>query len=204
MNVIQRATQHQHLSHDGTTEMYSRVNGIIPVETARSMVQMAIKDVQNPNVAGVARWIVRDLVDENMSPFAAIMSEVQAIENFVIQRIRYTRDPYGVELVYSPSRVVDFISRYTRWAEDCDTQALLILTFFLAIGRQARLVIAGFHEKGIYTHVFCEVFVPSEGEMPARWVIVDPSTGKNVAKMASSIKTSLRFYPSGKIEPLDT
>ena len=159
--------------------------------------------MQNPNVAGVARWIVRDIVDENMSPFAAVMSEIQAIENFVIQRIRYTRDPYGVELVYSPSRVVDLMSRYTRWAEDCDTQALLIFTFFLAIGRQARITIAGFHGAGIYTHVFCEVFVPSEGEMPSRWVIVDPSTGKNVAKMAQAIKTSMRFYPSGKIESLN-
>lgn len=197
----QRASQRSQLAHDGMIERFTVVDGVVPVETAMEMVNIACKDVRDPNVAGAARWIVRDLVDENVNPFIAIMSEIQAIFNWMNLFLRYTRDPIGVELVYSAKRILDFIGRYGRWAEDCDSQALLIMTFFMAIGRKTRMTIAGFKRQGIYTHVFAEVYVPSfDASIPGRWLIVDPSTASNVGKMASGIITGLSFYPDGKVE----
>lgn len=175
------------------------VSGIYPPETARRIVQGAVDAVKKPEVADMARRIVCDLVDENLSPFFAIMSEVQAVYNIAITKMRYTRDPHGVELVYGAEYIVKQWNQGKKWAEDCDTYASLLMAFFLAIGRHARVTIVSFTqgEPNRFEHVFVEVFVPADQKMmiPGRWVVVDPSTGPHVRKMISQIKHAQHFYP---------
>jgi transglutaminase-like putative cysteine protease len=176
----------------------SYIPGIIPPQTAQKMVQLALQAVVDPEVAGLARWLVKDLVDEVKHPFAAVYSEVQAIYHWVRNHVRYTRDPIGVELVYTPQQLVQLIQQYGSWSEDCDTQMLLIYTLLLAIGRRARITIAGFNDQqpGVYTHVFIEVlFPPVPGYTKARWVSIDPTTEGSTDSMLKKIKTKLHFSP---------
>lgn len=175
------------------------VQGIYPPETARRIVQGAVDAVKKPEVADMARRIVRDIVDENLSPFFAILSEIQAVYNIAIVKMRYTRDPHGVELVYGAEYIVKQWNQGKKWAEDCDTYASLLMAFFLAIGRHARVTIVSFTQgdPNRFEHVFVEVFLPGDAErmIPGRWVVVDPSTGPHVRKMISQIKHAQHFYP---------
>lgn len=174
-------------------------DNVIPVETAAKIVQMAQESLKNPKVSETARNVVRDLIDENASPFFAVLSEIQAVYNIMTEKIRYTRDPHGVELVYGPEFVLEEWLKGKRWADDCDTYATLLMAFFMAIGRFARVVIVSFQEQAPeqFEHVFVEVFLPGDPirEIPGRWVTVDPSTGPHVRKMISRIKHWRYFYP---------
>jgi hypothetical protein len=177
----------------------SYVKGIYPPETARRIVQGAVEAVRKPEVADLARRIVRGIVDENASPFFAVLSEIQAVYNIAAVKMRYTRDPHGVELVYGAEYIVKQWNQGQKWAEDCDTYASLLMAFFLAIGRHARVTIVSFtpDEPQRFEHVFVEVFLPPDPErmIPSRWVVVDPSTGPSVRKMISQIKHAQHFYP---------
>jgi len=169
---------------------------ILPPETAKKMVQVALMAVVDPKISSFARYLVRELADENYHPFASVYSEIQAVYNWVKGHVRYTRDPIGVELVYSPQMLLKLIEQYGSWSEDCDTQLLLMFTLLLALGRDVRMTIAGFDEPGIYTHVFIEVYMPPvPGYIPARWVVVDPSTDGKTLEMTRAIKTFLHFSP---------
>lgn len=169
---------------------------IYPPETAQRMVEVALKAVVDPNISSFARLLVRQLVDENYHPFAAAYSEINAVYNWVKGHVRYTRDPIGVELVYSPQALLALIKKYGSWGEDCDTQLLLMFTLLLSLGRDVRMTIAGFDEPGVYTHVFIEVLMPPvDGYIPARWVVVDPSTDGKTTEMTRAIKTYLHFTP---------
>lgn len=175
------------------------VQGIYPPETARKIVLSAMEAVKKPEVVDMARRIVRDIVDENMSPFFAVLSEIQAVYNIAITKMRYTRDPHGVELVYGAEYIVKEWNKGKKWAEDCDTYATLLMSFFLAIGRHARVTIVSFTptEPQRFEHVFVEVFLPGDPVrmIPGRWVIVDPSTGPHVRDMISKITHAEHFYP---------
>lgn len=175
------------------------VQGIYPPETARRIVASAMEAVKKPEVVDMARRIVRGIVDENTSPFFAILSEIQAVYNIAITKMRYTRDPHGVELVYGAEYIVREWNKGNTWAEDCDTYATLLMSFFLAIGRHARVTIASFtpEDPQRYEHVFVEVFLPGDPVrmIPGRWVVVDPSTGPHVRDMITKITHADHFYP---------
>lgn len=172
---------------------------IVPPETARRIADMAAEGAKDVRVAHLARSLVRNLVDENADPFLAVLSEVQAVHNFAFQKLRYTRDPHGVELVYSPQAVAAAIEQQGRWAEDCDSYAAFVAALLLALGRRVRITIASFVEGNPYnfSHVFAEVWLPASTRIafPGRWVVVDPSIGGTVRRMCAEIKHSAHFYP---------
>ncbi len=172
---------------------------IVPPDTARRLAQMAEAGGKDVRVAHLARSLVRNLVDENVEPFLAVLSEIQAIHNFTFERLRYTRDPQGVELVYSPQVVAAAIEQGGRFAEDCDTYAAFVAAMLLALGRKTRITIASFVEGNPFhfSHVFAEVWLPASPRFafPGRWVVVDPSIGGAVRRMCAEIKHAVHFYP---------
>lgn len=173
--------------------------GIVPPQTARKIADLAREGAKDLRVSHLARDTVRNLVDENTDPFLAVMSEIQAFHNLVFQKMRYTRDPQGVELVYSPQATVREWDTEGRWAEDCDSYAAILAALFLAVGRKARITIASFVADNPYhfSHVFVEVWTPASPRFafPGRWVVVDPSIGSSVRRMCAEIKHALHFYP---------
>lgn len=177
---------------------YDYRNGFLPPDTAAEIVLRAQDDLKNPAVLNGIRVFIRWVIDERISLYDCVISESLAVENFVRDRVRYTRDPIGVELVYSLSRTGDLWTSFLRWAEDCDTQAQLVFTMLLAIGRMSRMVIAGFDQDQPenFSHIFTEVLTPPINEYKSRWLIVDPSLSpQTTIQMASDIRHAMVFYP---------
>ncbi|NIV13394.1 MAG: hypothetical protein GWN62_19550, partial [Aliifodinibius sp.] len=52
------------------------------------MIKLAQAAIVDPEVAGMARFLTKDLIDEQDSPFAAVMSEIQTIYNWVTAKVR--------------------------------------------------------------------------------------------------------------------
>lgn len=174
--------------------------GIVPPQTAEKIVQLALESLKDPVVFHTAREIVSHLEDENtVGYFLAQYSEIQAIFHYIKSRMRYTRDPIGIELVYGPSEIVRQWKSGGRWSEDCDSYATVLMAFFMAIGRQPRVTIVSFDPNAPehFEHVFVEVMLPGDPtrNIPGRWVAVDPSTHPHTDDMLKSIKHARFFYP---------
>lgn len=173
---------------------------ILPPETAEKIMRMALLSVQSPIVVNTARWLVRNLIDDNQHAYASIVSEINVIYQFVQNHVRYTLDPVGVELVYSPEQLLQKIYEFGAWAEDCDSQLFLTLSLLLALGRSCRISIVSFEESmpEYYTHIFIEVLLPPfhSLKIAPRWVVVDPSTRQKVDEMLKHIKHVHHVYPN--------
>jgi hypothetical protein len=173
--------------------------GTIPPDTATKIVQLAKDSLRDPVVFHTAREIVSHLIEENQSPFLAHLSEIQAIYHLVANKMRYTRDPLGIELVYGPSEIVRQWKKMGRWSEDCDGYATVLMAFFMSIGRACRTTIVSFDpgNPDRFEHVFVEVLVPGDYKerIPERWITVDPSTAPHTDAMLKNIKYAQFYYP---------
>lgn len=96
---------------------------------------------------------VRDLAE---SIIAAVdgkdfRGEVQAIQDWVKNNIRYTRDPIYVETLKLPAALLEARQG------DCDDQATLVAALLMSIGFKARFVAIGTNAIGQFDHVYTEV-----------------------------------------------
>lgn len=180
------------------------IPGILPPDTAREMMRLALDALQDPAIVEVAKRIVLHVAPDYEGAKASALSEATAIYNFVQSRIRYTKDPERVELIYTVPKIKQMWEKHGRWSGDCDDMALVTLTLTMAIGLKTRLSIASFpRQQGtqwyypyeFYSHVFVENFIPALG-----WRVNDPSLGPKVWHMAKKAIQVMHFYPSGQVE----
>lgn len=76
-------------------------------------------------------------------------AEAAAVQDWVRQHIRYTRDVLGVETLQTPA----YLLRVR--AGDCDDHSMLVAALLESIGHPTRFVAIG-ARPGVYSHVFCE------------------------------------------------
>jgi hypothetical protein len=90
----------------------------------------------------------------------------EAIYTFCRDHIKYVFDPYLVEYVEAPRRILE------KRIGDCDSVTPLCVAMWEAIGLKAQFVtIKADHERpDEYSHVYCRVEVPHEG-----WIVGDPT-----------------------------
>ena len=180
-----------------------RVPNIQPVQTAQRIVSMALEGSSSPEVIQLSKYFTRNLRDARESPYLAKLSEIQAVYNWVNEKIRYVHDPEHIELVYSAPAMLQRVKKFGRWAEDCDSYSLLIMSLLMALGHRTRITIAGFNDTmpDVYTHVFAEALLPPIGDHPAQWVIIDPTAGKRVHEMAKKYQNIKEFLPMTEVAP---
>lgn len=89
--------------------------------------------------------------------------QVRALFTFVRDRIRYTRDVFGVETLQTPIVTLDLA------AGDCDDKSTLLAALLLSIGHPARFVAVGFTSPGNYQHVYVETLIGKS------WFALDPT-----------------------------
>ncbi len=65
------------------------------------------------------------------------LGEIQALFEWVQKNVRYTKDPYRVEVLHSARRMLELR------AGDCDDMTILLAAMLEAIGHPTRLVIIG-------------------------------------------------------------
>lgn len=95
----------------------------------------------HPIIYTLSRQLVADL------PQKDFMGEARAIYRYVTDRVRYTRDPHGVETLQSPLKTLEI------GQGDCDDKATLLVTLLASIGHPATFVAVG-RKPGSISHVF--------------------------------------------------
>ncbi|WP_167355627.1 transglutaminase-like domain-containing protein [Streptomyces atriruber] len=91
------------------------------------------------------------------------LGEIRALFEWVRRSVRYTRDPYRVELLHSARRMLQLR------AGDCDDMTILLGALLQSVGHQVRIVLVGPDEArpGLFTHVY------PEAEYRGRWIALD-------------------------------
>lgn len=88
-------------------------------------------------------------------------AEIEAIQNWVRDNIRYTQDVRDVETLKTP--LLTLTSRHG----DCDDQSVLVATLLESIGYATRFSAVGFDGPDSYSHVLAEV------KLGTRWIGVE-------------------------------
>jgi len=88
--------------------------------------------------------------------------QVNAIFEFVRDRIRYVRDIRGVETVAFAERVLE------QGQGDCDDEAVLLGSLLESVGHPTRFMAVGF-SPGKLSHVFTQTLIGR------KWISLDPT-----------------------------
>ena len=91
------------------------------------------------------------------------LGEIKALFEWVQRNVRYTKDPFGVEVLHSARRMLELR------AGDCDDMSILLSAMLESIGHPVRLVLSGPDplRPRLFSHVYLEVY------HKARWIPLD-------------------------------
>ena len=94
------------------------------------------------------------------------VGEVQALYEYVRDRIRYIRDVAGVETIQIPAVTMELE------AGDCDDKSVLLATMLESIGHPTRFVATGYRAPQSFSHVYVETLLNDA------WIPLDATTDK--------------------------
>lgn len=137
------------------------------------MQRLAREGARDPAVIEAARDILRRAGVRGHD----VLGEVRALFTFARDRVRYTRDPVGVELLQTPARTLRTL------VGDCDDKSTLLAALLHAVGHPAQLlfraVAANPSRPGMYSHVYVVANVagrrvpldPTPPDAPMGWQV---------------------------------
>lgn len=135
----------------------------------RKVVSSTLASMRKGVTRGKRVFEIRRLIGEIIQPCTPkdYYCYAKSLYEYCRDRIRYTFDPVGVELVESPERIL-FESKIA----DCDSIVTVLATMCEAIGLPCRFVTvkADKFRPNEYSHVYMEVNIPNRG-----WVAADPT-----------------------------
>jgi hypothetical protein len=128
------------------------------VEHIKALIRAGAKDFY------VRQKAIDILLEEGIRP-KDYLGEIKALFEWVQRNIRYTKDPFRVEVLHSPRRMLELR------AGDCDDMSILLGAMLEAIGHPVRLALAGPDplRPRLFTHVYLEVY------HKGRWIPLDPT-----------------------------
>jgi transglutaminase-like putative cysteine protease len=128
------------------------------VEYMKTLLRTGAKDFY------VRQQAIDILVEKGVKP-KDYLGEIKALFEWVQQNVRYTKDPFRVEVLHSARRMMELR------AGDCDDLAILLGSMLEAIGHPVRLVLTGpdLLRPRFFTHVYLEVYYRG------RWIPLDPT-----------------------------
>jgi transglutaminase-like putative cysteine protease len=95
------------------------------------------------------------------------LGEIKALFEWVQRHVRYTRDPFRVEVLHSARRMLELR------AGDCDDMSIVLGAMLEAIGHSVRLVVTGSNAAApdSFTHIYIEAlyrgrWIPLDATMP--------------------------------------
>lgn len=154
-----------------------RAGTIATLKHMRDFVRAAIRD-PSQRIRNTANQIFR----ERGIPARQWVREIGALHEFVRDRIRYVKDPVGLELVQDPATTLD------KGYGDCDDKTTLLGALLMATGHPARATAVAMG-GGPFSHVLTETY---SGE---RWVPLETIIPKPMGWFPSGVtdKYSLKF-----------
>jgi len=133
--------------------------------------QTTLKHIQALIRAGAKDFYVRQkaidiLLNKAVKP-KDYRGEIKALFEWVQQNVRYTKDPFRVEVLHSAQRLLELR------AGDCDDMTILLGSMLEAIGHPVQLVITGPDplRPKLFSHIYLEAFhqgrwIPLDATMP--------------------------------------
>lgn len=99
------------------------------------------------------------------------IGEIAALTTWVRARTRYTKDPYGAELIRHPIRMLEGLARDGYMMMDCEESATMLAGLIGSLGHNARVVLidANPASRNI-SHALAQVDHPSES---GRWIFLE-------------------------------
>lgn len=97
--------------------------------------------------------------------------EARALQQFVQQKIRYTRDVNEVETIQFPAQTLSM------GTGDCDDMAVLLATLAESVGFATRFAAIGLKGEG-FSHVLAQLMIPGKGWVSAETIPIDSSGGQ--------------------------
>ena len=138
--------------------LYPLSNGIRGVQETITVMRAEVK---KGRVDPVIRQAATTLI--YLTPQKCELSEIEAVFNFVRDRVRYTRDIVDVETVSSARKTLE------GRIGDCDDQSVLLAALLEAVGYSTRFVVAGYNTATDLEHVYTQVFIGDQ------WIDADPT-----------------------------
>lgn len=138
-------------------------HGEVAIEnTVKKIKQIINRASRKPYVRKWAEYIIRDVPDTRY------YQELVAIQRFVRDNMRYTRDPRGMEFIQTPVYLLTLIERGLLPQGDCDDKTTLSLSLAKSIGFPVALRITGYRPNRKFKHIYGMVQVKIGKSM--RWI----------------------------------
>lgn len=125
-------------------------------KTLKAMVNYAKQGQRDVGIITLARQIIAARVPHSGTS-KDYGAQLQALQNWTRDQIRYVRDPVGAEMVQTPTRTVEIR------AGDCDDKATLLAALLMSVGFPCRFVAIGVR-GGDFSHVLVEA------KLGTRWI----------------------------------
>jgi len=128
-------------------------------------IDQTIEQMENLVDAGVKDPLIRNTALEIIASMPARDSsaEIEAIFFWVKQNIRFTKDPYQIELISNPLRTLELK------AGDCDDLAILLSSLLRSIGYNTRFKVVSAKASGKLHHVYTQAY------FSGTWISLDPT-----------------------------
>ena len=128
--------------------------------TLRIMVSIVRKFKASLPMITLSRSIVKSCAAKDY------VCEAAALQQYVQQTIRYTRDVNNVEQVQFPEATLSM------GTGDCDDMAVLLATLAESVGFATRFAAVGLSGEG-FSHVLAQLLIPGKGWVSAEVIPID-------------------------------
>ena len=140
----------------------------------------------NPYVRRFAEKIIEGV------PVNDKVEEVRAIHKFVSQKVRYTKDPYGMEYLQTPPTLLKMIEQGEKPAGDCDDMTMLSLSLLKSVGFPVAVKVTSYSPDGRFAHIYGLVYLNKIGWMPVECVRGDYPLGWEAPNATRQIESEVR------------
>ena len=128
------------------------------LEYIQALIQQGVKDFY------VRQKAIDILLAHGIKP-KDYFGEIKALFEWVQRNVRYTKDPFRVEVLHTARRMLELR------AGDCDDMTILLGAMLEAIGHPIRLVIVG--PDPIRPRFFSHIYL--EANYKGKWIPMDPT-----------------------------
>lgn len=174
---------------DGQTFKVTRANVRTMDERVQRIVQLARKAKRDPSVQqAVARLLNRKCGDRWCVPEKDEAAELKAIYEGVRKKVRYMKDPRGVDTFRHPRHTLKSVEEGGFAGGDCDDSTLAVVAYCEAAGYPTKLRIMAIKPDPprAYSHIAPLVGIPARA--PTKWICMDASVDKFAG-----------WYPTGRV-----